>query len=60
MKKRESSSEKKKGVRVKIVNKSICKSKKKRHAKRDSGGVVGKKKRISEGVNINFNRQKKG
>ena len=45
MKKRESSSEKKKGVGVKMVKKSICKSEKKRHGKRDSGGVTGKKKK---------------
>ena len=33
--------------------------KKKRHAKRDSGGIAGKKKRVSEGVSIDFNRRKK-
>ena len=33
--------------------------KKKRHAKRDSGGVAGKKKRISEGIDIDVNRGKK-
>ena len=59
VKKRESSSEKKKVVGVKMAKKSICKSEKKRHGKRDSGGVAGKKKRVSEGVGIDFNRRKK-
>ena len=44
VKKRELSSENKKGVGVKMVKKSICKSKKKRHAKRYSGGFADKKK----------------
>ena len=59
VKKRESSLEKKKGIGVKMVKKSICKGEKKRHAKRHSGGVAGKKKRVSEGVDIDFNRRKK-
>ena len=59
VKKRESSSEKKKVLGVKMAKKSICKSEKKRHGKRDSGGVAGKKKRVSEGVGIDFNRRKK-
>lgn len=59
VKQSEESAKKKKGVVVKMVKKTICKSEKKGHAKKDSGGALGKKKRGSEGSNIRIGRLKK-
>ena len=42
-----------------MVKKIICKSEKKRHAKKDSGGALGRKKRGSESVDIDVGRGKK-
>ena len=42
-----------------MVKTTICKSEKERHANKDSGGIASKKKRVSEGVDIDVNRGKK-